>query len=123
MVQLCVERLLPRSVIATPAAKPASHDVKLTREASFPQFAPQSGHVPAALLKPSVEVLGIRIDDAWTWAPLRFGELLGSEELAYGAMIESQLPADRSMGRSCLAQPMHLFVAAEATLPVAEAGP
>jgi hypothetical protein len=57
-----------------------------------------------------------RINDACTRAPLRIGERLGSEELAFGEVIDAQLPADRSMRSSCLAQSMQFFVAAAATL-------
>jgi hypothetical protein len=90
-------------MIAATAAKPAAHDVELTWEASFAQFAPQLRDVAAALLEPLIEVVGIRIDDAGPRTPLRFREGIRSEELAYGAVIEIQLPADCGMRGSCLA--------------------
>ena len=78
-------------MIAATAAKPAAHNVELTWEASFAQFAPQLRDVAAALLEPLIEVVGIRIDDAGPRTPLRFREGIRSEELAYGAVIEIQL--------------------------------
>lgn len=105
-------------MIAATAAKPAAHNVELTWEASFAQFAPQLRDVAAALLEPLIEVVGIRIDDAGPRTPLRFREGIRSEELAYGAVIEIQLPADCGVRGSCLAQPLHLFIPAEAPNPV-----
>ena len=104
-------------MIAATAAKPAAHNVELTWEASFAQFAPQLRDVAAALLEPSIEVVGIRIDDAGPRTPLRFREGIRSEELAYGAVIEIQLPPIAAC-RLPSCQPLHLFIPAEAPNPV-----
>jgi hypothetical protein len=65
-------------MVATPAAEPTSHDVELTCKALFSQFSPQLRDVPAALLQSLIKVVGVGINDAGTWAPLGFGEDIGS---------------------------------------------
>ncbi|MBW4028161.1 MAG: hypothetical protein HIU93_12270 [Acidobacteria bacterium] len=58
---------------AATVAQPAAHDVEWSVEGLFAQLAPQPGHVPAALPKPLVKLLRVRIDDAGPRTSLRFG--------------------------------------------------